>query len=320
MATCTSRPAPKRLALVTVPIAALVLALLGLGSACAKGTGAGVEPDEGTATGTTNAGTPTATAGGAGGIGGTGTAAGGAGATGGGGIGGGGATGGTGGAAGGTCFSYANDLDSAGAAGDWNPVNVPVGTQWGQFGHHWAWGTPTSGPNADHTGGGSLWAVGLSTQQYPYFESSYLEGPSWDLSGATSAQLSFWHWYEVEWCTSGCGTGNPVPTALDGAQVVCWNGTDWQLAAPTGGYAGTIRMFDSAISPPHPLKDQPGFRFDPTHPQYDAAWRQVTIELPTACLRADAQVRLQFGSDSSSAALNGAGWFVDDVVVAAVCN
>ncbi len=164
----------------------------------------------------------------------------------------------------------------------------------------------------------SLWAIGL-TSDYIYFESSYLQGPTWDLSAVTSATLTFWHWLEVEWCTSGCGSGNPTPTSLDGAQVTCWNGSGWELAAPSGGYAGVIRIWDSAISPDHPLKDEPGFPFDPNHPTQGAVWREAIIDLPAACLVADARVALRFGSDSGSTG-NGSGWFIDDVALVGTCN
>ena len=194
------------------------------------------------------------------------------------------------------------------------PGNESIG-QWGQFGEHWDWGAPTTGPGDDRSGGGSLWANQL-TQKYSFFESAYLEGPVWDLSQATSATLTFWHWLDLEWCTSSCGAGNPTPTALDGAQVTCWNGTSYVLAAPAGGYSGTIRMFDS-FSPAHPLKDQPGFRFDPN---FDPQWSQATLVLPSECLRSDARVRLRFGSDSSSSSLNGEGWYVDDIALSTTCS
>jgi hypothetical protein len=226
--------------------------------------------------------------------------------------------GGTGGSAGSSCLSYSNGFDTAAQAAEWTAGSTQAGTQWGQFSHHWAWGKPSVGPKSDHSGSGSLWGNRLSSKYY-FFENSHLQSPVWDLAKVTSATLSFWHWLELEWCTSGCGAGNPVPTALDGANVVCWNGTDWQLAGPAGGYPGIVRMFDSAISPQHPMKGQPGFKFAPSEPGFSPAWRLVSIPLPVACLRSDAKVRFRFGSDSSDASMNGQGWHVDDVSLTAIC-
>lgn len=214
-----------------------------------------------------------------------------------------------------SCFSYENNLDDAGAAQDFSGINEPAGSQWGMFGESWDWGAPVGGPGADHTGGGMAWGNRL-TQPYRSFESSALQGPVWDLSGVASATLEFYHWLEVEWCTGFCGANNPSPTALDGGHVTCWNGSDWELAAPAGGYLGTIRVFDSTgISPPHPLKDEPGFAFDPT---FDPQWKKAEIVLPQACLRSDARVRFRFGSDSGGG--SAAGWYIDDVVVRASCD
>ncbi len=257
--------------------------------------------------------------GGVGGSGGTGGTTGAGGASGSAGTGGGsgsGASGGTGGAAtdGSSCLDYSNTFDTSQTAQEWTAGNMPLG-QWGQFDHHWDWGVPTTGPAADHTGGGSLWGNRLDAK-YTFFEDSYLEGPVWDLSQAVSATFTMWHWLDLEYCTSSCGSGNPVPSAMDGAQVTCWNGTSYVLAPPAGGYSGVIRIFD-VFSPAHPLKDAPGFGFNPT---FDPQWKEASIELPVECLRADARVRLRFASDSSASSLNGEGWYVDDVALVAQCQ
>lgn len=262
--------------------------------------------------------------GGAGGTAGTGGTAGGSGTGGAGGAGGpagGAGAGGTGaasGSGGSPCLSYSNDLDTSTQSQEWTPGSTQVGTQWGQFGHHWGWGVPATGPQADHTGGGSLWSNRL-TGKYAFFENSHLESPTWNLSAASAATLSFWHWLELEWCDSGCGDGNPEPTALDGANVVCFDGSGWILAPPSGGYPGVVRIWDSMITPDHPMKGEPGFRYDPSNSAYNPAWRQVMIPLPAACLRADAKVRFRFGSDSSDSSMNGRGWHIDDIALVATC-
>ena len=177
-------------------------------------------------------------------------------------------------------------------------------------------GAPSSGPGSDHPAGtGAAWANRLD-RTYSAFENSALQGPVWDLSAVTSATLEFWHWLELESCTSSCGANNPSPTILDGAHVTCWNGSDWVLAEPVGGYLGVVRTFDSTgISPLHPMKDQPGFAYDPA---FEVTWKQAAIVLPAECLRADARIRFRFGSDSGGSS-SGQGWYIDDIKVTAIC-
>ncbi|MFK7988910.1 MAG: hypothetical protein AB8I08_23025 [Sandaracinaceae bacterium] len=211
------------------------------------------------------------------------------------------------------CLGFTDDFDGASAM-MWTPVNLPAGGMWGQFGHHWGLGTPDHGPAADHTGDGELWAVSVD-RGYRAFEHSALESPVIDLSRATSATFRFWHWLETEWCPLSCGELNPVPVALDGAQVQCWDGDSWDLLEPTDGYPSFVRIWDSAVIPDHPMKDERGFAYDPS---VGSSWVEVEMELPNQCRRFDAQVRFRFGSDSGSAR-DGAGWFVDDVSMDVTC-
>ena len=60
----------------------------------------------------------------------------------------------------------------------------------------WQWGTPSSGPMEAYSGT-KLWGTNLSGN---YFNDSYsfIESPVIDLQGLTSADLEFYHWFDLE--------------------------------------------------------------------------------------------------------------------------
>ncbi|WP_078594046.1 S8 family serine peptidase [Evansella clarkii] len=60
----------------------------------------------------------------------------------------------------------------------------------------WAWGDPVSGPGESLTGG-NLWGTNL-TGNYNNNEDSWIMSPEIDLSGQTSAELSFSYWQDIE--------------------------------------------------------------------------------------------------------------------------
>jgi hypothetical protein len=62
----------------------------------------------------------------------------------------------------------------------------------------WAWGAPTSGPGAAHSGS-NVWATNLAGN-YNNDEDSYLESPDIDLSGLAGQTilLSWWQWLRTE--------------------------------------------------------------------------------------------------------------------------
>jgi uncharacterized membrane protein len=62
----------------------------------------------------------------------------------------------------------------------------------------WAWGAPTSGPGAAHSGS-NVWATNLAGN-YNNNENSYLESPDIDLSGLAGQTilLSWWQWLRTE--------------------------------------------------------------------------------------------------------------------------
>ncbi|RKZ24757.1 hypothetical protein DRQ26_06990, partial [bacterium] len=93
---------------------------------------------------------------------------------------------GTGG--GGTCsgFSTNFDSDNGGFSGTGS----------------WQWGNPSSGPGGAHSSP-YCWATNLSGD-YSNSASDALISPAIDLTGCSSATLSFWHWYSTESSFDGC--------------------------------------------------------------------------------------------------------------------
>ena len=75
----------------------------------------------------------------------------------------------------------------------------------------WAWGAPTSGPNAAYSDP-NVWATNLSGY-YNNSEESYITSPVIDLSGyaGLAPTISFWHWYSSEsntWDWAGVEVSN----------------------------------------------------------------------------------------------------------------
>ena len=92
----------------------------------------------------------------------------------------------------------------------------------------WAWGIPTRGPNAAHSGN-NVWATNLD-DNYNNNEDSSITSPVIDLSGyvGQSVLLSWWHWMHTE-------------LSYDYIRVeVTSNGTDWDLVyGPASGVLGS---------------------------------------------------------------------------------
>jgi hypothetical protein len=193
----------------------------------------------------------------------------------------------------------------------WDFAICPAG--WGgiTLGHSeltsmsWECGTPGAGPGGDHGGDGSVWATRLHSD-YLDFEWSALTSPAVDLSAVTGpVTLSFWHWYDFEYCTSSCGADNPSSCALDGGNVEVYDGMSWVMVVPSGAYPGTLRFFDSYYV--HPLRGAPGYNADGT----ESTWLLATFDV-TSYANAGFQVRFVFGSDSG---VHEDGWYIDDVML-----
>jgi hypothetical protein len=155
----------------------------------------------------------------------------------------------------------------------------------------WECGQPTSGPLADHTGGGSLWATNLDGP-YTWHEDSHLESPSIDLSSATSVRVTFWHWRDFEPPFAG--------HSQDGGAVFGFDGTQWLQVTPQNGYDAIINAAGSS------LVGKLGFTGSGPQRQ----WRQESIDLSTFHNQ-DFRLKFVFVSDIADEL---EGWYVDDVV------
>jgi hypothetical protein len=154
-------------------------------------------------------------------------------------------------------------------------------------GPDWEWGEPTSGPGGGHSGT-KVWATKLGGN-YSASSNSTLDLPALNVpSGSTFAQLSLWHWYNMETNYDG---GN-IKISTDG-------GATWTILTPDVGYDGTASSFNAGI-PGEPC-------FTGTH----TSWNPVVFDL-TPYKGVSVVIRLHFGSDSS---VQRVGWYVDDVTV-----
>jgi hypothetical protein len=145
----------------------------------------------------------------------------------------------------------------------------------------WAYGTPTSGPGAAHSGV-NLWATNLGGN-YPASMWCYLITPEFTVP--SGAYFNFWHWYYFE-------------NNYDGGNVKISNdsGTTWTLITPVGGYPGSM--------PYNPyMVGEPAFNGQ------SGGWKQANFDL-SAYEGQDCMIMFETGSDSS---VQYAGWYIDDV-------
>ncbi len=156
----------------------------------------------------------------------------------------------------------------------------------------WQWGVPTSGPGMAFEGK-RLWATNLSGD-YKNSSDSRLDSPEIDLTQATTAELTFWHWYKMEYSQSTFWDGGNVKISVDGAE--------FQLIVPKNGYDGKINNRANV------LDQQPVFGGPASNGNQ---WRQEAFDL-TPFVGHKIRIRFHFGSD---AYVSDAGWYVDDVHV-----
>jgi len=146
----------------------------------------------------------------------------------------------------------------------------------------WELGTPTSGPSGAYSGA-NCWGTDLDAD-YPVASTLSLTSQWIDLTTATQASLTFWHWYSIE-------------STYDGGIVELDPGTGFVQITPVDGYDGVI---DDSYG--NPLGAVPAFYGSST-------WVQETFVLDGYCGN-NVQIRFRFGSDDS---LTYDGWFIDDV-------
>jgi hypothetical protein len=145
----------------------------------------------------------------------------------------------------------------------------------------WAWGVPTSGPNAAHSGV-NVWATNLAGS-YPASMWCYLVTAPFVVPGG--ALFNFWHWYYFENNYDG---GN-VKISTDG-------GTTWTLITPVGGYPGSMPYNPYMVG-------------EPAYNGQSNGWKQANFDL-SAYEGETAQIMFETASDSS---VQYAGWYIDDV-------
>jgi hypothetical protein len=99
-----------------------------------------------------------------------------------------------------------------------------------------------------------------------------------------NSQLSFWHRYQIE-------------AGYDGGIVEIWDGENWSLLTPEGGYPG------SSVS----NGSYPG---GPCYNGQQTEWIEANFDLSQyeGCHK----VRFRFGSDSG---VEGYGWNIDDITI-----
>ncbi|HDG67760.1 MAG TPA: hypothetical protein ENG11_01265, partial [candidate division Zixibacteria bacterium] len=151
----------------------------------------------------------------------------------------------------------------------------------------WQWGTPTSGPGGAHSSP-YCWATDLSGD-YDNSANWTLTSPPIDLSGCSSATLTFWHWYSTESYFDG---GN-LKISTDG-------GATWNLITPSGGYP------EDAVS-----SSNSGIPGEPAFSGSSGGWTLATFDLTPYC-GGSVRLRWCFGSDGS---VTYPGWFIDDVEI-----
>ena len=100
----------------------------------------------------------------------------------------------------------------------------------------WEWGVPTAGPSGAHSGT-RCWGTNLSGDYEPNSDWR-LESQTYDLSGYSSVELAFWHWYDTE---SGYDTCR-LEVSSDG-------GATWTEVAKWAGSSGGWVQEQVDVSP-----------------------------------------------------------------------
>jgi hypothetical protein len=159
-------------------------------------------------------------------------------------------------------------------------------TQTGSY-NLWAWGAPTSGPGAAHSGD-KLWASVLGGN-YVNYANEKLDSPA--ITIPSNARLSFWHWFSTESYWDG---GN--------IKVSVSPYSTWTLL---GSYRNPYNE-DAMSTENYGCPGEPGFSGS------SSGWRYVVMDLG-AYAGQTIKIRFHFGSDSVVSSYPG--WYVDDVRV-----
>ncbi len=157
-------------------------------------------------------------------------------------------------------------------------------------GDNWEHGSPASGPGCAYSGS-SVWATNLSGNYGTESMNASLVSPQIDLSGISSAQLTFQHFYNTD-------------TGYDGAivEISSDGGNSWTQLTPSGGYPAIID--DSNGNPLGPV---------PAYSSYTGArWHEAVFDI-SAFKGKNVNIRFRFGTDRAISRFSG--WYIDDVVV-----
>ena len=159
------------------------------------------------------------------------------------------------------------------STGSWERffVSSGPGTAFSDF---FCWGTNLDGP-------------------YPDDVIETLDTPVIDLTGATSAQLTFWHWYEFE------ADGDVL---VDGGNVkISINGGPFEVIIPFRDYDGKLNNNNN------PMNGEPVF----SSIDVNRTWEKVRINLHKF-IGQTVVIRFEMASDAT---VNYAGWYMDDLAV-----
>ncbi len=167
------------------------------------------------------------------------------------------------------------------------PVTVPATIIW-------AWGTPTSGPGAAHSGT-KLWATVLNGT-YPNNGNARIITDTLDLSDCTSPYLQFWTWYVF------AQGGIALPYKRDNVhlRIVCTSPAETVFVNP-------IYQYPSFAS--NNTKTNVNGR--PSFGDTTSSWELFQFDLKRWAGK-KVFARFEFGSDNTS---NAAGFYFDDVRV-----
>ncbi len=179
-------------------------------------------------------------------------------------------------------LNWTDDMESG--KGGWMTLDNNKGTAWelgNVSGHIYGPGTPYSGDNCWGTNIDSNYTKAIAT----------LTSPAIDLKGASSAEISFYHWYSI-W---GDDPGNSND---DGGflEVSTDFGETWDYVIPNEGYNETI---------------SPGVYPDRCYGQDSNGWLKGSVNL-TEYIDNYILFRFYFYGTSTGAAERWAGWYIDD--------
>jgi hypothetical protein len=185
---------------------------------------------------------------------------------------------------------FSDDMES-GASG-WN--------------HYWIsgagipdnWALSTSRCNSS----GNSYYSGIEVANWLNGGDTALETPPINLTSASSARLTFWHWYYFD--------GNPNTTFYpDGGIVEINDGSGWTQIFPAGGYDNVIT---SVGGPPmdNPLEGLSAYTNLPTG---SSGWTQEEFDI-SAYTGGIVNIRFHVGWDYGTNS-EKEGWYIDDVVV-----